>query len=92
MTWLSWNVVNFLTTRTIRVGYRPTLPITAPRTRRENSVPAHLLAYQFECGVIPRTRAIAAAILASLARGEDPDRIEERIKCAEAARLSLTLW
>ncbi|HEY5852474.1 MAG TPA: hypothetical protein VIW24_00065 [Aldersonia sp.] len=55
-------------------------------------MPAHLLAYQFECGVIPRTRAIAAAILASLARGEDPDRIEERIKCAEAARLSLTLW
>ncbi|PQP12598.1 hypothetical protein C5613_42760 [Rhodococcus opacus] len=35
-------------------------------------------------------RAVAAAIRTSLARGDDPDSIEERIRCAEAAGLPLT--
>ncbi|MBV6757364.1 hypothetical protein JWS13_05700 [Rhodococcus pseudokoreensis] len=44
------------------------------------------------CGPAGRTRAIAAAIRTGLARGDDPDSIEELIRCAEAARLPLTLW
>ena len=43
-------------------------------------------------GPAGRIRAVAAAIRTGLARGDDPDRIEERIRCAEAAGLSLTLW
>ncbi|MGY4784674.1 hypothetical protein ACVH9Z_32875 [Rhodococcus opacus] len=39
-----------------------------------------------------RSRAIAAAIRTGLARGDDPDSIEERIRRAEAAGLPLTLW
>ncbi|WP_306454270.1 hypothetical protein [Rhodococcus sp. ACS1] len=35
---------------------------------------------------------IAAAIRTGLACGEATDRIEERIRCAEAAGLPLTLW
>ena len=37
-------------------------------------------------------RAIAAADRTGIARGDDPDRIEERIRCAEAAGLPLILW
>jgi hypothetical protein len=43
-------------------------------------------------GPAGRTRAIAAAIRTGLARGDDPDNIEELIRCAEAAGLPLTLW
>ena len=43
-------------------------------------------------GPAGRTRAIAAAIRTGLARGDDPDSIEELIRCAEAAGLPLTLW
>jgi hypothetical protein len=43
-------------------------------------------------GSAGRTRAIATAIRTGLVRGEDPDSIEERIRCAEAAGLPLTLW
>jgi hypothetical protein len=43
-------------------------------------------------GPAGRTRAIAAAIRTGLVRGEEPDSIEERIRCAEAAGLPLTLW
>ncbi|QQZ19445.1 hypothetical protein [Rhodococcus sp. 21391] len=34
----------------------------------------------------------AAGIRAGLANGDDPDSVEERIRCAEAAGLPLTLW
>ncbi|WP_241740871.1 HNH endonuclease [Streptomyces sp. L2] len=43
-------------------------------------------------GAAGRTRAIAAAIRAGLAAGEDPGAIEDRIRAAEAAGLPLTLW
>ncbi|EID77336.1 hypothetical protein W59_23945 [Rhodococcus opacus RKJ300 = JCM 13270] len=41
-------------------------------------------------GPTGRTRAIAAAIRTGLARGDDPDNIEELIRCAEAAGLSMS--
>ncbi|MDX5962224.1 hypothetical protein SIM91_02565 [Rhodococcus opacus] len=43
-------------------------------------------------GPAGRTRAIAAAVRAGLANGDKPDRIELRIRRAEAAGLPLTLW
>ena len=43
-------------------------------------------------GPAGRIRAVAAAIRTGLARGDDPDSIEERVRCAEAAGLPLTLW
>ncbi|MEU2004531.1 hypothetical protein ACH47B_26370 [Rhodococcus sp. NPDC019627] len=43
-------------------------------------------------GPAGRTRAIAAAIRTGLRRGEDSESIEQRIRCAEAAGLPLTLW
>jgi hypothetical protein len=43
-------------------------------------------------GPAGRIRAVAAAIRTGLAHGDDPDSIEERIRCAEAAGLPLTLW
>ncbi|KAF0965393.1 hypothetical protein [Rhodococcus sp. T7] len=43
-------------------------------------------------GPAGRTRAVAAAIRAGLANGDDPGSIEERIRWAEAAGLPLTLW
>ncbi|SEC85278.1 hypothetical protein SAMN04490239_5718 [Rhodococcus koreensis] len=39
-----------------------------------------------------RIRAVAAAIRTGIGRGDDTNRIEERIRCAEAAGLPLTLW
>lgn len=43
-------------------------------------------------GPAGRTRAIATVIRTGLACGEATHRIEERIRCAEAAGLPLTLW
>ncbi|MFD6057855.1 hypothetical protein [Rhodococcus wratislaviensis] len=43
-------------------------------------------------GPAGRTRAVAAAVRAGLANGDEPDRIELRIRRAEAAGLPLTLW
>uniref|UniRef100_UPI00146C68FE hypothetical protein n=1 Tax=Rhodococcus opacus TaxID=37919 RepID=UPI00146C68FE len=43
-------------------------------------------------GPAGRTRAIAAAIRTGLTCGEDQNSIEQRIRCAEAAGLPLTLW
>ncbi|OUS94513.1 hypothetical protein CA951_18460 [Rhodococcus sp. NCIMB 12038] len=43
-------------------------------------------------GPAGRIRAVAAAIRTGLARSDDTDSIEERIRCAEAAGLPLTLW
>ncbi|TQC41620.1 hypothetical protein EEB14_53715 [Rhodococcus sp. WS4] len=40
----------------------------------------------------PAGRTRAAAIRTGLLRGDDPDSIEELIRCAEAAGLPLTLW
>ncbi|MFD7008063.1 hypothetical protein [Rhodococcus jostii] len=43
-------------------------------------------------GAAGRTRAIAAAVRAGLANRETPERIESRIRAAEAAGSPLTLW
>lgn len=43
-------------------------------------------------GPAGRTRAVAAAVRAGLATDDDADRIELRIRSAEAAGLPLTLW
>ncbi len=43
-------------------------------------------------GPAGRIRAVAAAIRTGLACGDEADSIEERIRCAEAAGLPLTLW
>ncbi|WP_338051868.1 hypothetical protein [Rhodococcus koreensis] len=70
-------------------GWGPT-PSTAPNaTYARRNLASPLADVRGPAG---RTRAIAAAIRTGLACGEATDRIEERIRCAEAAGLPLTLW
>ncbi|WP_236603669.1 MULTISPECIES: hypothetical protein [Rhodococcus] len=65
-------------------------PSTAPSTDlRRRNLANPLADVRAPAG---RIRAVAAAIRTGLARGDDPDSIEERIRCAEAAGLPLMLW
>ena len=69
-------------------GWGPT-PSTAPNTTCAAATSPVSSPMSAACRP---TRAIAAAIRTGLARGEAIEEIEERIRCAEAAGLPLTLW